>query len=79
MSLTQNKTDVTVSRFSDLLAIMAGEKIAQTSRNVKNCDRASDNSDSALNIDLEDDFLDAIEHIPCPEFQFAVSSVTILN
>ncbi|XP_015515029.2 uncharacterized protein LOC124302202 [Neodiprion virginianus] len=58
---------------------MAGEKFASSSRHVKNCDRTSDSSDSALNTDLEDDYLDAIENIPYPEFQFATTTCYICN
>lgn len=51
---------------------MAGDKIVDCSQN-GNSERINENGDLNLNLSLEDEFVESMEFIPCPEFQFSVS------
>lgn len=52
---------------------MAGDQIVDGSQNGNN-EKISENGDLlSLNLNLEDDFVELAEYIPCPEFQFSVS------
>lgn len=51
---------------------MAGDKIVDSSQNGNN-EIISENGDLNLNLNLEDEFVESIEYIPCPEFHFSVS------
>ncbi|KAG5327409.1 UBC5A enzyme, partial [Acromyrmex heyeri] len=51
---------------------MAGDKIVDCTQN-GNSEKISENGDLSLSLNLEDDFVESIEYVPCPEFQFSVS------
>jgi len=55
---------------------MAGDKIVDCSRN-GNSEKISENGDLNINLNLEDEFAESLEYIPCPEFQFSASSFLI--
>lgn len=50
---------------------MAGDQIIDGSQNGNN-EKISENGDLNLNLNLEDEFVELVEYIPCPEFQFSV-------
>ncbi|XP_018373665.1 PREDICTED: uncharacterized protein LOC108767981 isoform X2 [Trachymyrmex cornetzi] len=49
---------------------MAGDKIVDCTQN-GNSEKISENGDLSLSLNLEDDFVESIEYVPCPEFQFS--------
>jgi len=51
---------------------MAGDKIVDCTQN-GNSEKINENGDLSLSLNLEDDFIESIEYVPCPEFQFSVS------
>lgn len=51
---------------------MAGDQIVDCSQNGNN-EKISENGDLNLNLNLEDEFVELVEFVPCPEFQFSVS------
>ncbi|EZA59477.1 hypothetical protein DMN91_010871 [Ooceraea biroi] len=57
---------------------MAGDKIVDCSRN-GNSEKISENGDLNINLNLEDEFIESVEYIPCPEFQFSTVACYICN
>ncbi|GAB1867020.1 Ubiquitin-conjugating enzyme E2-17 kDa [Camponotus japonicus] len=57
---------------------MAGDKIVDDSQNC-NSERISESGDLNLNLNLEDELVESIEYIPCPEFQFSATACYICN
>ncbi|EFN68974.1 Ubiquitin-conjugating enzyme E2-17 kDa [Camponotus floridanus] len=57
---------------------MAGDKIVDGSQNC-NSERISESGDLNLNLNLEDELVESIEYIPCPEFQFSATACYICN
>lgn len=51
---------------------MAGDKIVDCTQN-GNSEKISENGDLGFSLNLEDDIVESIEYVPCPEFQFSVS------
>lgn len=51
---------------------MAGDKIVDCTQN-GNSEKISENGDLNFSLNLEEDFVESIEYVPCPEFQFSVS------
>ncbi|XP_011686263.1 PREDICTED: uncharacterized protein LOC105449007 [Wasmannia auropunctata] len=57
---------------------MAGDKIVDCTQN-GNSEKISENGDLSLSLNLEDDFVESIEYVPCPEFQFSTTACYICN
>ncbi|XP_072761853.1 uncharacterized protein Morgue [Anoplolepis gracilipes] len=57
---------------------MAGDKIVDGSQNC-NSERISESGDLNLNLNLEDELVESVEYIPCPEFQFSATACYICN
>ncbi|XP_011869024.1 PREDICTED: uncharacterized protein LOC105562635 [Vollenhovia emeryi] len=57
---------------------MAGDKIVDCTQN-GNGEKISENGDLSLSLNLEDDFVESIEYVPCPEFQFSTTACYICN
>ncbi|XP_050454356.1 uncharacterized protein LOC126853024 [Cataglyphis hispanica] len=57
---------------------MAGDKIVDGSQNC-NSERISESGELNLNLNLEDELVESIEYIPCPEFQFSATACYICN
>ncbi|KYM98790.1 PREDICTED: uncharacterized protein LOC108777268 [Cyphomyrmex costatus] len=57
---------------------MAGDKIVDCTQNGNN-EKISENGDLSPSLNLEDDFVESIEYVPCPEFQFSTTACYICN
>ncbi|KYM75407.1 Ubiquitin-conjugating enzyme E2 5A [Atta colombica] len=57
---------------------MAGDKIVDCTQNGNN-EKINENGDLSLSLNLEDDFIESIEYVPCPEFQFSTTACYICN
>ncbi|XP_020291808.1 uncharacterized protein LOC109858705 [Pseudomyrmex gracilis] len=57
---------------------MAGDKIVDCSQN-GNSDKINENGDFSFNLNLDDEFAESVEYIPCPEFQFSTTACYICN
>ncbi|KAG7189105.1 hypothetical protein KM043_008680 [Ampulex compressa] len=57
---------------------MAGDKIVGSSQ-YESGEKINDNGDFHLHLDLEDEFAESIEYIPCPEFEFSTIACYICN
>ncbi|XP_032676655.1 uncharacterized protein LOC116846651 [Odontomachus brunneus] len=57
---------------------MAGDQIVDGSQNGNN-EKINENGDLNLNLNLEDEFVELVDYIPCPEFQFSTSACYICN
>lgn len=57
---------------------MTGDKISdKLDHRENNNEKSSDNIECHLNLSLDEAFSDTIEFTPCPEFQFAVSRLSL--
>lgn len=56
---------------------MTGDEFEEIQNNEKT-DNINDKIDSTLLLNLTENYLDQVENIPCPEFQFSVSKKHII-
>ncbi|XP_018058214.1 PREDICTED: uncharacterized protein LOC108693671 [Atta colombica] len=71
-------TYITLHTFANDCYKMAGDKIVDCTQNGNN-EKINENGDLSLSLNLEDDFIESIEYVPCPEFQFSTTACYICN